>query len=86
VYETNCAACHQQNGEGMPPSFPTLKGSKVANGPAAEQIKQVLNGKGLMAPFKHLSDADLAAVVTYTRQSWGNQGGAVQAKDVAAAR
>jgi cytochrome c oxidase subunit II len=86
VYETNCAACHQQNGEGMPPSFPTLKGSKVANGPAAEQIKQVLNGKGLMAPFKHLSDADLAAVVTYTRQSWGNQGGAVQPKDVAAAR
>lgn len=86
VYETNCAACHQAGGEGLPPNFPSLKGSKVANGPAVEHIKQTLNGKNLMAPFKHLSDAEIAAVVTYERNSWGNNGGMVQPKDVAAAR
>jgi cytochrome c oxidase subunit 2 len=86
VYGANCAACHQPTGKGMPPNFPALAGSKVANGPAEAHIKQVLNGKNLMAPFKHLSDADIAAVVTYERLSWGNQGGAVKVSDVAAAR
>lgn len=86
VYATNCSACHQANGEGLPPNFPALKGSKLANGPAIDHIKQTLSGKGLMAPFKHLSDADIAAVVTYERNSWGNKGSVVQPKDVAAAR
>lgn len=86
VYKTQCAACHQADGSGLPPNFPALKGSKVANGPAVEHIKQTLNGKGLMAPYKHLSDAEIAAVVSYERQSWGNTGSLVQPADVAAAR
>lgn len=86
VYKANCAACHQATGEGLPPNFPSLKGSKVANGPAEAHIKQTLNGKNLMAPFKHLSDAEIAAVVTYERSNWGNKGSVVQPKDVAAAR
>ena len=78
VYQANCLACHQANGQGLPPNFPSLVGSKVIKGPIAEHIKQTLNGKGLMTPFKHLSDADLAAVVTYERNSWGNSGDIAQ--------
>lgn len=86
VYTANCAVCHKPEGEGMAPTFPALKGSKVANGPADAHIKQILNGKGAMAPFKQLSDADIAAVASYERASWGNKGSLVQPKDVAAAR
>lgn len=86
VYAANCAACHQPTGKGMPPNFPSIAGGKVSNGPAAEHISQVINGKNLMPPFKQLSDADIAAVVTYERLSWGNKGGAVKVADVAAAR
>lgn len=86
VYRAQCSACHQAQGEGLAPTFPALKGSKVANGPADEHIRQTLNGKGMMAPFKHLSDVEVAAVVTYERVSWGNKGSVVQPKDVAAVR
>lgn len=86
VYKANCVACHQAGGDGLPPTFPSLHGSKVANGPAAAHIAQIINGKGAMPPFKQLSDADIAAVATYERSSWGNKGSVVQAKDVAAAR
>lgn len=86
VYAANCAACHQATGKGLPPTFPALEGSKLANGAPLDHIKQTLNGKGMMAPFKHLSDADLAAVITYERGSWGNKGSIVQPADVAAAR
>jgi cytochrome c oxidase subunit 2 len=86
VYTANCAACHQASGDGLPPNFPALKGSKVANGPADAHIKQVVNGKNLMPPFKQLSDEDVAAVVSYERTSWGNKGGAVTVAAVAAAR
>ncbi|MES0874882.1 cytochrome c oxidase subunit II [Sinimarinibacterium sp. HSW-8] len=86
VYKANCAACHQANGTGLPPNFPSLVGSAVVKGDAAAQILQVLKGKNLMPPFGHLSDADLAAVITYTRNSWGNDAGVVQPADVAAQR
>ena len=86
VYKANCAACHQVNGTGLPPNFPSLVGSPVIKGSADEQISQVLKGKNLMPPFPQLSDADIAAVVTYTRNAWGNDSGVVQAGDVAALR
>lgn len=86
VYKANCMACHQANGAGLPPSFPSLVGSAVVKGPADAQIAQVLNGKNLMPPFKQLSDADIAAVITYTRNSWGNSSGVVQPAQVAAQR
>ncbi len=77
VYAANCVACHQATGMGVPPTFPALSGSKVAAGPKDAQLALVLNGKAgtAMAPFKHLSDADLAGVITYTRNSWGNKVG-----------
>ncbi|MDT8403563.1 cytochrome c oxidase subunit II [Sulfuriflexus sp.] len=86
VYNTNCAACHQANGEGLGP-FPALKGSAIATGPAAGHIGIVLNGKNAMPPFAaQMNDLDLAAVITYERNAWGNDAGIVQPKDVKAAR
>lgn len=86
VYETQCAACHQATGLGLPPNFPSLVGSKVVTGPALAHIQHTIKGKGLMPPFGSLSDADIAAAVSYERNSWGNKASLVQASDVAAAR
>jgi cytochrome c oxidase subunit 2 len=89
VYAANCAACHQPTGKGMPPAFPALDGSKVVNGPKAAQIALELKGKPgtAMASFAHLSDTDLAAVITHTRNAWGNKtGDVIQPADVKAAR
>ena len=87
IYAANCAACHMADGKGTGP-FPPLDGGAVVNGPAAEHVKQVLVGKNLMPAFaRQLSDADLAAVITYERNSWGNAtGDVVQPADVKAAR
>ena len=89
VFAANCAACHQANGKGVPNAFPALDGSKVVNGPPADQIHLVLNGKPgtAMASFKGLSNADLASVITYTRNAWGNKTGqAIQPAQIQAAR
>ncbi len=87
IYAANCAACHMADGKGTGP-FPPLDGSAIVQGPAAEHVKQVLVGKNLMPAFaRQLSDADLAAVITYERNSWGNAtGDVVQPADVKAAR
>jgi cytochrome c oxidase subunit 2 len=88
VYTANCVACHQANGKGVPGAFPSLDGSPVVNGPKAEQIKVVLNGRKGMPSFKQLSDTEIAAVITYTRNSWSNkaQENIVQPAEVLAAR
>ena len=79
VYAGMCAACHQANGKGIPGTFPGLDGSKITTGPKADHIKMVVNGKAgtAMAAFKHLSDVDIAAVVTYERNAWGNTTGEI---------
>lgn len=79
VYVGNCVACHQANGKGIPGTFVALDGSKIANGPKAEHINIVLNGKAgtAMAAFKHLSNVEIAAVVTYERNAWSNKTGDV---------
>ena len=75
VYAANCVACHQANGKGMPPAFPPLEGSKLVLGGVPENIALMLNGRAgtAMASFKQLSDVELAAVITYTRNAWGNK-------------
>lgn len=78
VYLQNCAACHQPTGKGLPPAFPALDGSKIATGPKEGHIDRVVNGKPgtAMAAFgKQLSDAEIAAVITYERNAWGNKMG-----------
>jgi len=89
TYVTYCAACHQANGLGLPPTFPALKGSSVAVGDISEHINIVVNGMagtGMQAFGKQLTLKELAAVVTYERNAWGNNtGDAVQTADVKAA-
>ena len=94
VYAANCVACHQASGKGVPPAFPPLDGSKMVLGPKANQIDTVLNGvvKGgtptAMAAFgKQLNNVELAAVITFTRNNWGNKTGEViQPADIKARR
>ena len=86
-YLAYCAACHQPTGLGLPPAFPALKGSAVATtGAINDHIGVVVNGRNGMPPFgKQLSLKELAAVITYERNAWGNNtGDAVQAADVGA--
>jgi cytochrome c oxidase subunit 2 len=90
VYASNCVACHQATGKGVPGAFPALEGSKLVLGKQEDQIAILLNGKPgtSMAAFKQLSDVELAAVATYTRNAWGNKAEdtVVQPKDFTAAR
>jgi len=90
VYQGNCAACHQADGKGLPGVFPAISGSLVATGPIAGHIDIVMNGKPgtAMGAFAgQLSDADIAAVVTYQRNAWNNKmGDMVQPAEIAAAR
>jgi cytochrome c oxidase subunit 2 len=89
VYANNCVACHQANGKGAPPAFPPLAGSKVVLAEPTKQIDLLLNGKPgtAMASFARLSNTDLAAVITYTKNAFGNSTGkVVQPADVKAAR
>ena len=93
VYSAHCVACHQADGQGMPPVFPALDGSDASLGPMHEQIQIVLNGipGTAMAAFRdQLSDTEIAAAITYTRNSWSNAGNGedpiVQPADVAALR
>lgn len=90
VFAANCVACHQANGKGVPGAFPALDGSKVVLGKPQPQIDVVLRGRPgtAMAPFRQLSDVELAAVITYTRNAWGNkaQDKVVQPSAVTAAR
>jgi cytochrome c oxidase subunit 2 len=76
VYQTHCASCHQANGQGMPPVFPALVGSPVVTGPVEEHIDVILHGRSgtaMQAFADQLSDTEIAAVVTYKRNSWGNK-------------
>lgn len=88
VYAANCAACHQPTGMGIPGAFPALSGSKIATGDKAGHMDIVLHGKPgtAMAAFgPQLSNLDLAAVITYERNSWNNKvGDAVQPSEIAA--
>ncbi len=78
VYAGNCAACHGPTGAGIPGVFPAIANSPIATGDAAEHMNLVMNGKSgtAMAAYKtQLSDVDLAAVITFERNSFGNSTG-----------
>lgn len=99
VFALNCAACHRSNGEGGGPYPPLAKNAAVNAADSAGLIQIVLNGRtgpitvngnqygGNMPSWRNdLSDAQIAAVLTYVRSAWGNNGAAVSADQVAAAR
>ena len=88
VYQANCQACHQANGKGAGPIKP-LDGSDIVLNDPATQIDILLNGRnnGTMPSWKQLSDTEIAAVITYTKNSWSNQTGKlVQPAEIVAAR
>jgi nitrite reductase (NO-forming)/hydroxylamine reductase len=98
AYLANCAACHQPNGQGLPGAFPPLAGSDYLQGDRKQVMAAALFGlsgpitvngvdyNGVMPSLGHLTDADLAAALTYVFGSWGNDGAAVGEKEVAALR
>ena len=75
VYQTNCVACHQVNGQGLPPVFPALAGSNIVMNDKIKNIEILMEGvqgAAMQSFANQLSEIDMAAVITYTRQSWGN--------------
>ena len=89
VYAANCAACHQPNGKGAGPIKPLDGAAVVLDADNTKQIKVLLNGQnnGAMPAWKQLSDTDLAAVISYTKNNWSNKTGQlVQPAEVKAAR
>jgi cytochrome c oxidase subunit 2 len=80
VYASHCAMCHGPQGQGVPGAFPALAGSKLVTGPIKGHLQRVLHGKEgtAMAAFgEQLPAADIAAVITFERNSWGNHAGDV---------
>lgn len=91
VYAARCAACHRQNGQGLPNVFPALANNSFVTGDPHGVIQILLEGRrgsmGRMPAWKAiLNDQEIAAVVTYIRQAWGNQAEAVTPEQVAAQR
>jgi mono/diheme cytochrome c family protein len=100
TYETTCASCHGADGLGKPGQYPPLAGSEWVNAPSFKRVEEIpqlgLSGdihvagqdwNSQMLPMgAQLSDSDLAAVLTYIRNSWGNKGSEVDASDIKAMR
>jgi mono/diheme cytochrome c family protein len=96
VYSRTCIACHQPTGMGLPPVFPPLAGSEWIAKSASIAVRNIVNGmmgpvtvKGvtynsMMPPVAGLSDKDIADVVTYVNNSWGNTGASVTEDEVKA--
>ncbi|MBU6421233.1 MAG: cytochrome c oxidase subunit II [Gammaproteobacteria bacterium] len=89
VFDNNCASCHMPDGKGNSAmGVPAIAGGPVPNGPLHEHIELVLHGKGIMPAWGNiLSDSDLAAVITFERNAFGNHGGGlVSPADIAKAK
>ena len=86
VYAKNCSTCHMENGAGIPGAFPALTNSPIVNGDINAQANLILNGKNAMPAFgKQLSVAELASVITFTRNGLGNsKGDEIQPKAIKA--
>jgi len=85
-YDKNCAACHQVSGLGIPPVFPALKDSPIALGDMEKHIDIVVNGQPgtAMAAFgEQLTPTEIAAIITYERNAWGNnKGDSIQGAEI----
>jgi len=87
VFAQNCAACHQASGQGIKGAFPALAGDPFVLGDPKTVAYVPLHGRGGMPNFSEdLSDAEIAAVLTYVRSSWGNHAPPVEVATVAAVR
>lgn len=91
IYGANCAGCHRLNGEGLPDTFPALKGNAFVMGDEIALVNLLLEGRrgkmGRMPAWKNrLTDDQIAAVATFIRNQWGNQAPPVAAATVAKQR
>jgi len=100
VYQNNCLICHQADGSGVPGLYPHVADSSVVAGDPEPLIRMTLLGvgsggdsiepsgewSGVMNSFQHLSDEQIAAVLTYIRQAWDNDASAVAPGQVAGVR
>ena len=98
VYARTCIACHQPTGMGLPPVFPPIANAPIVVGNPELPIKFILQGlmgpitvngttyNSMMPPVAGVTDADVADVLTYVRQSFGNKGNPVSADQVKAVR
>jgi len=87
LFAKNCSACHQRGGTGIEGAFPALKGNPFVQSEATPVITTVLKGRAGMPTFaSSLADEKIAAILSYVRQAWGNQAGAITPDDVAAVR
>lgn len=98
LYAAHCAACHQANGQGLAGAFPPLTGSRYLAEGAGPAISVVLNGlsgpitvngsnyNAAMPGLSYLSDEEIAKILTFVMNSWGNPGGEVNPAEVAATR
>jgi len=90
LYTKNCAACHQPSGEGLAGAFPPLKGSPVVNDPSYDlMVRIIIQGYDARSEYgvmpalgNQLSDAEIAAIVNYERNSWGNEAPKILKKDI----
>ena len=87
VYQSICSSCHQSEGQGAPPAFPALAGNEQLTSDLDWHLDRVINGVSgaAMPAFRStLNPVEIASVVTYTRNAWGNDTGeAVQPSTVA---
>lgn len=98
LYESNCQACHQANGQGVPGSFPPLANSDYLLEDKKRAIETVIDGQtgeitvngetydGMMPPMGHLENDQISEILTYVLNAWGNDGGEVSDDDVQAVR
>lgn len=87
LYAKNCAACHQLGGTGISGAFPALQGNLLVQSAPEILIATVLKGRGGMPTFAAaIDDPTLALVLSYIRQAWGNQAGAINALQVGTVR
>lgn len=84
LFLNNCAECHQRDGRGIPNIYPALAGSEVVRGSGVDVALVLLIGRGEMPSFAGaISDADMAEIINYVRNAWGNTGENISAETIA---
>jgi cytochrome c6 len=79
IYQQNCAVCHQENGEGLVPVYPSLVNNTFVNGDPARVVELILRGRGAMPAFRAaMSAGEIGELVSLVRQSWGNNSASVE--------
>ena len=87
LFMKNCAACHQATGKGIPGAFPALAGNAFVQGKASDPASVLLKGRGGMPDFSDtLNDREIATVLTFVRNNWGNKAEPLTEAEVVALR